>query len=89
MIAQKPFHWISISSDTGGLDDHRTIVGCGVQRMVINTMLSHIIHSSACTGKRTQIRNREICRRAGSVATSNKIMDEKQKKVSSDSLPGR
>lgn len=27
MIAQKPFHWTIISSETGDVDDHRTIVG--------------------------------------------------------------
>jgi len=34
-----------ISAETGAVDDHLTIVGCGVHRMVINTILSQKIHS--------------------------------------------
>lgn len=51
MIAQKPFHWTIISSETGDVDDHRTIVGWGVHRMVMNIMLNHIIHSSTSSDK--------------------------------------
>lgn len=51
MRAQKPFHWSFMSSDTGGIDDHLTMVGCGVHKMVMNIMLSHKIHSLTCIAK--------------------------------------
>ena len=46
VTAQKPFHWTLTSSDTGGVDDHLTIVGCGVHKMVMNIMLNQRMHSS-------------------------------------------
>ena len=48
MRAQKPFHWSFTSSDTGGVDDHLTIVGWGVHKMVMNIMLSQRMHSLTC-----------------------------------------
>jgi hypothetical protein len=49
MRAQNPFHWSLTSSDTGGVDDHLTIVGGGVHNIVINIMLNHRMHSSICS----------------------------------------
>lgn len=48
MRAQKPFHWSLTSSDTGGVDDHLTIVGWGVHKMVMNMMLNQRMHSLTC-----------------------------------------
>jgi len=60
--AQKPFHCSLTSSDTGGVDDHLTMVGWGVHKMVRNIMLNQKMHSSTCMIHGIKSKTTEICR---------------------------